>query len=119
MPKGQKRKTQDDDGDEDYGKRAAPKTAGKRKAKAGKPTVEKRFNAAGGTSRYSAAPSQHVKDRIQRALPGKALMPPPHTRYMPHASLHFGHLSQASQLFHRVESSHVLSRKRSGSTHRQ
>ncbi|CAL5225254.1 g8046 [Coccomyxa viridis] len=69
MPKGQKRKSQDDDGDEDYSKRAAPKAAGKRKAKAGKPTVEKRINAAGGTSRYSATPSQHVKDRIARALP--------------------------------------------------
>ena len=73
MPKGQKRKLQDGQGDEKCSTGAAAKAAGKKKQKASKQTAEKRVNAAGTTVRYSKAPSQKIQERIARALPGTAL----------------------------------------------
>ena len=73
MPKAQKRKSQDEDDHEEHSNRAGQKAAGRKKAKTGKHAAEKRVNAAGGTVRYSASPSQKVQERIARALPGTIL----------------------------------------------
>lgn len=48
----------------------------KRGKKASKEPVEKRVNQAGNTVRYSKAPSQTTRDRIQRALPGARMALP-------------------------------------------
>ena len=70
MTSGQKRKLQDDGQEMSTG--AVPKASGKKRQKASKKTAEKRVNAQGATVRYSKA-SQKVRERIARALPGRAL----------------------------------------------
>ena len=70
MTSGQKRKLQDDGQEMSTG--AVPKAPGKKRQKASKKAAEKRVNAQGATVRYSKA-SQKVRERIARALPGRAL----------------------------------------------
>ena len=71
MTSGQKRKLQDEGQEMSTG--AVQKAPGKKRQRASKQAAEKRVNAQGATVRYSKAASQKVRERIARALPGRAL----------------------------------------------